>query len=61
MDAIVCDRCGKVLLLEDGFRSSRLPEDIARMNGFIGGKEVYLDLCADCAENIVGLTRNKEV
>ena len=59
MDAIVCDRCGKVHLLEDGYRPV-YPENMTKLTGSVGGKEVYLDLCADCAENIIGLTRNGE-
>lgn len=59
MDAIVCDRCGKVHLLEDGYRLV-YPENMTKLNGFVGGKEVRLDLYADCAENIIGLTRNGE-
>lgn len=58
MDAIVCDRCGNVLLLEDGFRP-RLPKDFARMSGVIGGNEIHLDLCADCARDLVGSTRGR--
>lgn len=52
MRAIVCDRCGKVMLLPD----DRLWTDEGyTLRGM--KKELNLDLCEECAEELVKATR----
>lgn len=61
MKAIVCDKCGKVVLLADeyplgkaeGIHCLTLTNDYSR--------ESKLDLCQECAEELVAaVRRNKE-
>ena len=54
MRAIVCDCCGKTELLGEG------PIDIMRSYRLLGPKEeLCIDLCEECAENIVKATRKE--
>ncbi len=52
MKAIVCDCCGKVMLLEGGFR---LPATVYTLSK--RGRESDLDLCEECAENLTKAIR----
>jgi hypothetical protein len=52
MKAIVCDCCGKVMLLESQFR---WPETVYTLSK--GGSESDLDLCKECAENLTKAIR----
>jgi hypothetical protein len=55
MRAIVCDCFGKTELLEEG------PCDTMTSYRLIGPKEALcIDLCEECAENIVKATRKEE-
>lgn len=56
MRAIVCDCCGKVMLLEDNHYS---PEGIHHLTGCILGRS-DLDLCTECAEKLIKATRGQE-
>lgn len=59
MKAIVCDKCGKVVLIEDkhpygaveGIHTLTLNSDITR--------ESKLDLCQECAEELLALVRKE--
>lgn len=55
MRAIVCDRCGKVMLLPDGIC---WPGESYILTG--PKKELNLDLCEKCAEDLVKATRKEE-
>ena len=58
MRAIVCDCCGKVVLLaeDEGYRE---PENMHRLSGRIIGRS-ELDLCTECAEKLIQATRGQE-
>lgn len=59
MKAIVCDKCGKVVLLEDEF-PYRYPSGIYRLV-HDGGEAKELDLCETCTNELVdALRRTKE-
>ena len=56
MRAIVCDCCGKVVLLED---NQFFPDCIHHLSGNVLGRS-ELDLCTECAEKLVKATRGQE-
>lgn len=56
MRAIVCDCCGKVVLLEDG---PFCPEGINHLSGKICGQD-GLDLSNECAEKLIKATKGTE-
>lgn len=53
MKAIVCDKCGSVILLEDG--PPAYPAGIYRLTG--GDTALNLDLCENCAAELVDACR----
>lgn len=55
MRAYVCDKCGKVILLDDGMAIS--PEGMNRMTGS-GLPDGELDLCDECVAELVEAVRN---
>ena len=55
MRAFVCDKCGKVILLEDGLDLS--PKGINHMTGQ-GLPDGELDLCDECVAELVEEVRN---
>ena len=57
MRAIVCDCCGKVVLLADD--EYRLPDSIHHMTGHLLGRS-ELDLCTECAGKLIQATRGQE-
>lgn len=59
MKAIVCDKCGKVMLLEDERPYLVSPAGVYRL---IGERDCHsLDLCEDCAcELIEAVRRTKD-
>lgn len=58
MEAIVCDCCGKVSLLEDGGRS--YPRDTYMLRGGSGDKELDIDLCEECVQRLVKAVKGQE-
>lgn len=58
MKAIVCDKCGKVILLEDD-RPYCYPSGIYRLVNERGGAK-ELDLCEDCAGELVEVLRRMD-
>lgn len=50
--AIVCDKCGKVVLLPDSLYVG-YPDDFCHLSG----RQIDLDLCNDCADALVEATR----
>lgn len=58
MKAIVCDKCGKVTLLEDEF-PYRYPSSVYRLV-CESGKAKELDLCEDCADGIIEALRRRD-
>ena len=58
MKAIVCDKCGKVTLLEDD-RPYMYPAGVYRLVSDRGGSK-EIDLCEDCAGNLVELLRRMD-
>lgn len=57
MKAIVCDQCGKVVLLEDG-EPLFGAKGMCRLTGDIFGRGV-LDLCEECANKLIAATRKE--
>lgn len=57
MNAIVCDKCGKVMLLED---RTCFPYPAYRLLPPDRSGAVALDLCEECAEALVSEVRDKE-
>lgn len=55
MRAYVCDKCGKVILLDDGMAIS--PEGMNHMTGS-GLPDGELDLCDECVAELVQAVRN---
>lgn len=55
MRAYVCDKCGKVILLEDG--PAIWEKGINHMNG-PGLPDGQLDLCDECVAELVDAVRN---
>ena len=58
MKAIVCDRCGKVTLLEDEF-PYRYPSGVYRLVHDTG-KAKEIDLCEDCADGLIEVLRRMD-
>lgn len=58
MKAIVCDKCGKVVLLEDN-GPYMYPSGVYRLVND-ERKEKTLDLCEDCAGELVEAVRGME-
>lgn len=58
MRAIVCDCCGKVVLLEETVRFNNL-DGIHHLSGPILGRD-GIDLCTECAEKLVKATKGQE-
>lgn len=58
MKAIVCDKCGKVALLEDD-KPYMYPTGVYRLVSD-GCKAKDLDLCEDCAGELVEAVRGME-
>ena len=58
MKAIVCDKCGKVILLEDGRYEYGTGSGAFHL---IGGKfaDSLLDLCEDCVEELMTAVRKE--
>ena len=55
MKAIVCDKCGKVNLLEDE-KPYMYPSGVYRLIG--DRDDTVLDLCENCANELVEAVRN---
>jgi hypothetical protein len=49
MRAIVCDRCGKVVLLSDDDRVYAVPNGIVRL---LSSEIGDVDLCVECAKEL---------
>ena len=58
MKAIVCDRCGKVTLLEDEF-PYLYPSGVYRLV-HDAGKAKEIDLCEDCADGLIEVLRRMD-
>lgn len=54
MRGIVCDKCGKVVLLE----AFEYPTGIYHLSG--NKTELELDFCEDCVQEILERVRNRE-
>ena len=58
MRAIVCDCCGKTVLLDDD-RHYAEPTGMHHLTGDILGRS-HLDLCDECAEKLIAAVRETE-
>lgn len=56
MKGIVCDKCGKIVLLEDK-KPYEYPCGIYRLIG--DSDNIVLDICEDCSKEFFELLRNK--
>lgn len=54
MKAYVCDKCGKVILLEDE-RPYMMPSGVYQLIG--DTDKMHLDLCEECANELVEAVR----
>ena len=54
MNACVCDKCGRVVLLDD--KSGFAPKGINRMSG-AGLPDGVLDLCDECVSELIEAVR----
>lgn len=57
MRAIVCDKCGKTILLEEGALFTRGRETLYTLIRH-GADATELDLCEDCAKELLEAVRN---
>lgn len=55
MKAIVCDKCGKVVLLEDGKPFMFAPIGIYRLDNEKDG--TVLELCTECGDELIAAVR----
>ncbi len=54
MRAIVCDKCGKVILLPDDGPTYALPNGVVRI---VGSEIGDIDLCVECANELKAAVR----
>ena len=59
MFAIVCDKCGKTAVLDDGKSRTKASEDVGFCKVF-GLSKGELDLCTECYEALLGTVRGEE-
>lgn len=59
MKAIVCDKCGKVTLLEDDKMEYNAEAGVFRLIVFYGNT-LKLDLCKECTEELVAAVREQK-
>lgn len=58
MKAIVCDKCGKVVLLEDNVPIFYAPIGIYRLESQKDG--TMLELCEDCGNELISAVRKQK-
>ena len=59
MHAIVCDKCGKVILLEeDRVRGLCIPDDVFILRN--DRRDTRIELCEDCGNELVAAVRGLE-
>ena len=57
MKAIVCDSCGKAVLIPDEL-SGRHQEGIYHLEGYSNGR-IYVDLCQECFDKLMAAVRRE--
>jgi hypothetical protein len=61
MLAIVCDKCGKTAVYEDGKSRSKTYKETGFRRVCVDNPfESELDLCEECAKELLGLVRGEE-
>ena len=59
MKAIVCDKCGKVILLEeDRSRCTYIPDDVFILRN--DRRDMRIELCEACGNELIAAVRGKE-